>query len=248
MSFSLYKIISYLLNGKEITNTLNNIEESTVVEETINPDNEETTITKEDPYWDFIKMNLINVDLTELKKQNKDTVGWIQIKSTNINYPFVQTTNNDYYLTHQFNKKYNAAGWIFMDYRNNIKNTNEKNTILYGHSMLNKSMFGTLSEMFKSSWLKDKSNYIINISTESENTIWAVFSMYTIEDTTDYIQTSFFDDEEYQKFLNMIKDRSKYNFNVSLSPSDRILTLSTCHTNNNRRVVHAKLIKRELKQ
>ena len=52
-------------------------------------------------------MNLINVDFEELKNTNPDTLGWIQVNGTNINYPFVQTNNNDYYLNHSYNKKYN---------------------------------------------------------------------------------------------------------------------------------------------
>ena len=55
-----------------------------------------------------------------------------QEKRNQINYPFVQTSDNDYYLNHSFNKKYNDAGWVFMDYRNNASNF-DKNTILYAH-------------------------------------------------------------------------------------------------------------------
>lgn len=61
-------------------------------------------IQKNNPYWDYIKMNLINVDFEELKNTNPDTLGWIQVNGTNINYPFVQTNNNDYYLNHSYNK------------------------------------------------------------------------------------------------------------------------------------------------
>ena len=66
--------------------------------------NQDTNLPKSDPYWDYIKMNLIDVDFKELKKVNSDTKGWIQVNGTNINYPFVQTVDNDYYLNHTFNK------------------------------------------------------------------------------------------------------------------------------------------------
>ena len=55
---------------------------------------------------------------TKLKRINSDTVGWIEVESTNIGYPIVQTTDNNYYLTHSFDKASNDAGWVFMDYRN----------------------------------------------------------------------------------------------------------------------------------
>ena len=116
-------------------------------------------------------MNLLDVDFTELEKINKDVKGWIQVNGTNINYPFVQTSNNDYYLTHSFNRDYNSAGWIFMDYRNNINNL-DKNTILYGHSRLDKTMFGSQKNLLKSDWYKDKNNHIIKLSTNNTNTLW----------------------------------------------------------------------------
>ena len=72
-------------------------------------------------------MNLIDVDFTELKQTNSDVIGWIQVNGTNINYPFVQTNDNSYYLTHAFNKSYNDAGWVFLDYRNN--DTNNRNIV-----------------------------------------------------------------------------------------------------------------------
>ena len=87
---------------KEITTTTNNI------------DKQSTTKTQ-NIYYDYTKINLIDVDLNELTKINKDTKGWIQVKGTNINYPYVQTKNNDYYLTRSFDKKYTDAGWVFMD-------------------------------------------------------------------------------------------------------------------------------------
>ena len=66
-------------------------------------------------------MNM-NTFMKELKKINNDVRGWIQVNGTNINYPFVQTNNNDFYLKHSFDKSYNSSGWIFLDYRNNINN------------------------------------------------------------------------------------------------------------------------------
>lgn len=203
-------------------------------------------IKKEDPYWDFIEMNLIDVDFDELKKKNNNTKGWIQVNGTYINYPFVQTNNNDYYLNHSFDKTVNAAGWVFMDYRNNIKDF-DKNTILYAHGRLNKKMFGSLKNILTSGWLNNKNNYVIKLSTEKENTLWQVFSVYHIPTTNDYIQTVFKSEEEFLQFGNKLLSRSAYDFKTTISKEDKILTLSTCYNEEEKVVMHAKLIKKEVK-
>ena len=135
-------------------------------------------------------MNLINVNFKDLKKINNDTVGWIQVNGTNINYPFVQTKDNTYYLKKDFNKKYNSAGWVFMDYRNNISNF-DKNTILYAHGRVDGTMFGSLKNIIKSNWYNVKSNHVVKLSTEYENTLWQVFSIYRIPQTSDYLNIDF---------------------------------------------------------
>ena len=197
-------------------------------------------------YWDFIKMPLISVDFAELLKRNPNTVGWIHVNNTNINYPVVQTQNNDDYLHKAFDGSPNQAGWIFADYRNDMKNF-DKNTIIYGHSRLNKTMFGSLFQVLNQSWYQDKYNQVILFSTPTENTMWQVFSTYKIDLETYYLQTNFSNDASYETFLNTLKERSKYPFNVNLDASDKIITLSTCSdaAGTGRIVLHAKLIKRE---
>lgn len=248
---SLAKIIRWNNDNKNVDNLINTIENTTTVNEKEDTDkteviNQVEDIPKSNPYWDYIKMNLIDVDFTELKKTNNDVKGWIQVNGTNINYPFVQSNDNKYYLTHAFNKSYNDAGWVFLDYRNN--GTNNKNTIIYAHSRLDKTMFGTLKKIMSNGWLNDTNNYIIKISTENENTLWQVFSTYIIPNTNDYIQTTFNSDTDYLNFLNMLINRSEHNFNTTINENDNILTLSTCYSDNEKTVVHAKLIKREIKQ
>ena len=159
---------------------------------------------------------------------------------TNINYPFVQTIDNDYYLNRSYDKTYNNAGWIFLDYRNN--EFNDKNTIIYGHGRINGTMFGSLKDTLKSSWQDNKDNYIIKISTEKENSIWQIFSVYKIATTSDYLQTTF-SDNEFESFISLIKGRSSYNFETNVTNEDKVLTLSTCYNDNDKMVVHAKLIK-----
>lgn len=246
---SSFQIIKWTKDNKNTNKETNKITDNIKVKKT-NKDTklieQNTEIANSNPYWDFIKMKLIDVDLNELKKQNNETVGWIQVKGTNINYPFVQHSDNSYYLSHDFSKNKNNAGWLFLDYRNNINQMN-KNTIIYGHGRLDKTMFGSLKNIFKSDWLNDQNNYVIFISTEKENTMWQVFSTYRIKTTSDYLRINFQNDNDYQNFLDMITKRSEHNFNTPINTNDNILTLSTCYNNEKKVVLHAKLIKYQKK-
>lgn len=248
--FCLIKIFIWGKNNKDTSKVIEDINNSVNV--TLREDDSNTEIvndTKEEvtsDYWYYIKFPLIDVDITELKEKNSDTVGWINVNNTNINYPFVQGKDNSYYLNHSFDKKYNEAGWVFLDYRNS-KDLNNKNTILYAHSRLDKTMFGSLSKVLKSSWYNNKDNHIIRLSSDTENTLWQIFSVYKISEESYYITTNFNTNEEYSKFLNTIKQRSIHNFNTNLDVNDKILTLSTCYSDTERTVVHAKLIKRSPK-
>lgn len=248
--FCLIKILSWNKDNNSTENIINDINREVNVVEREDDDNTEmVNDTKEEvtsDYWYYIKFPLIDVDITKLKEKNKDTVGWINVNNTNINYPYVHTSDNSYYLNHSFDKSYNEAGWVFLDYRNN-SDLNNKNTILYAHSRLDKTMFGSLSKTLKSSWYSNKDNHIIRLSTEYENTLWQIFSVYKIPEESYYITTNFSTDEEYSDFLNTIKKRSIYNFNTNLDINDKVLTLSTCYSDTERTVVHAKLIKRSLK-
>ena len=247
---SITKVIKWYIDSKNTETQISNITEKSEVIET--EDNESTEvinngqIIESDPYWDYIKLNLIDVDFTELKKINNDVVGWIQVKNTNVNYPFVQTSDNEYYLSHTFNKNYNSAGWVFLDYRNSIE-SDDNNFIIYAHGRLDNTMFGSLRNILTNGWLNNVENHVIKISTESENTLWQLFSVYRIPTTNDYIKTNFSSDTEYSEFLELITGRSAYNFNTVVDVKDRILTLSTCYDDNDKVVLHAKLIKRNKK-
>lgn len=246
---SIKDIIKWKIDSNKIDKQLNEIQEIVEIEEV--DETEEVEIIKQDeeipqanPYWDYIKMNLINVEFNELNKINSNTKGWIQVNGTNINYPFVQGKDNKYYLTHSFDKSYNSAGWVFLDYRNNI-NSLSKNTIIYAHGRLDTTMFGSLKNILKSGWLNNTDNYVVKLSTETENTLWQVFSVYHIPTTNDYIQVEFSSNEEFNNWTLMLMNRSAYNFNTSVSENDNILTLSTCYNDNEKVVLHAKLIKKE---
>lgn len=197
---------------------------------------------EDNPYWDFIKMNLMDVDLKNLLLTNDETKGWIQVAGTNVNYPFVQHSDNEYYLKHSFDKSANSAGWAFIDYRNDAKMT-DKNTIFYAHGRVDTTMFGSLRHILYNGWLSDRAHFMVRTSTPETNGIWQIFSVYHLPTTTDYLKTNFSNDDEYQEFLEMITERSAYDFQAKPNSNDQIITLSTCYNNQERIVVHAKLIK-----
>lgn len=182
------------------------------------------------------------VDFNKLKEQNSDAVAWIKVNNTNIEYPVVKGSNNSFYLNHSFDKSNNSAGWIFADYRNKFDNT-DKNIVIYGHNMKDNSMFGSLKNILNSDWYDNEENTNIILYTENEKCIYKVFSIYKIESEDYYITTEFENDKKFEQFVNTIKKRSIKEFDIDVSESDNILTLSTCANNNKYRVVlHAKKI------
>ena len=245
LAISTFKIINWFIDNHKVDDIADDLTKEVKEVPSDNAENINPPEDKADDYWDYIKMDMLSVSFDDLIKKNKDTVGWIKVNGTNINYPFVQTTNNDYYLTHAYDGSYNDAGWIFADYRNDMINFN-RNTIIYGHGRLNKSMFGSLKNILNSDWFDNKDNYIVKLSTPYENTLWQVFSVYSIKAESYYITTDFINDNDYLKFLNTMKSRSNFAFSANVGVNDKILTLSTCLNDNGYRVVmHAKLIKRE---
>ena len=243
--YSGIQILNWFKDTNKIKDEMTQINEVVTITEVSKEENTEIIETKEEkssPYYDYIKMDLIDVDFKELKNVNSDTKGWIKVNGTNINYPFVQTNNNDYYLNHSITKQRNSAGWVFMDYRNSINSFN-KNTIIYAHARVNQYMFGTLKSTLKSNWLNNTNNHVIKLSTEKQNTLWQVFSVYHIPTTNDYIQTTFYNNDEFLEFVTMLQNRSIHKFNTTVNKNDKILTLSTCYGSNEKLVVHAKLIK-----
>lgn len=184
--------------------------------------------------------NKYTVDFNLLKRQNSDTVAWIKVNGTNIEYPIVKAKDNEYYLTHSFDKSSNSAGWIFADYKNKFDGT-DKNIVIYGHNRKDKSMFGSLRNILSSEWQNNSENTEITFVSENENCIYKVFSVYQIEKENYYIKTNFNSSSEFEKFLETIKTRSVKDFETPVSSADSILTLSTCAANDDyRTVLHAK--------
>ena len=221
--FSGTKIVIWYMNNQNNKKISDEIAEFVTVDE-----------TKEDEKY--------AVDFEKLKEKNSDVVAWLKVNGTNIETTVVKTTDNDYYLTHNFNKEYNSAGWIFADYKNKLDGT-DKNLVIYGHNMRDDSMFGSLKWVINEDWYNNEDNKYITLITENETQVYEVFSVYQIEKEDYYIQTNFNTEKEFNTFAQTIKKRSKKDFNVDVNKEDNILTLSTCANNNKYRVVlHAKKI------
>ena len=185
-----------------------------------------------------------NIDFKVLKDANKDTIAYLKVNGTNINYIVVKGKDYNYYLNHNFNKEYNIAGWIFADYHNKFDET-DKNIIIYGHNTKDGSMFGTLKNILNKDWYENKDNHKVVIVTEMGTYYYQVFSTYSIISEDYYINTKFNNDSDFDNFVKNLKSRSIYDFGIEVSNDDKILTLSSCIGNGKKRVVlHAKLVKK----
>ena len=237
-------LVNWGLENKKTDDILSDVYDAAEVKEittTTKKEENESVTTTTSLYDKYESMNILEVNFDNLKGINPDTVGWIKVPGTKINYPFVHTKDNEYYLKHTFDKTSNKKGWVYLDYRNNIDNLS-KNTILYAHGLVNNQMFGSMRRVVKQSWYNNKNNRIITIVTPRGNQKWQGFSTYTIEPESYYITTSFKDNDEFNNFINTLKQRSVYNYGVEVNASDKILTLSSCYDDKKRMVLHAKLI------
>lgn len=206
-----------------------------------NGDGEEQVYYDDNLYRKYAATSVSEVSFPDLRNNNSDVVAWIVVDGTNINYPIVQTDNNDYYLYHDINGTSKISGWTFMDYRNSVSML-DQNTIFYGHNLLNKTAFGSISNIFTDDWFYSSSHKII-VATEYGRFVYQIFSNYYIEPEVYYLQNNFSSNAAYQEFLDTLKGRSIYDYGVDLGVNDRIITLSTCtEDNTGRKVVHAKLI------
>ena len=191
------------------------------------------------------KKDEFKIDFKTLKEQNPDTIAYLKVNNTKIDYIVVKTKDNSYYLKHNFEKKWNIAGWIFGDYHNRFDGTDD-HLVIYGHDTKDGSMFGTLKNVLNKDWYENPDNYQVTLVTEKGNYKYQVFSTYSIEQEDYYINTEFYSAKEFSDFVKTIKSRSIYNYGTEVNENDKILTLSSCLGDGSKRVVlHAKLIKEE---
>ncbi|MCH5196452.1 MAG: class B sortase [Oscillospiraceae bacterium] len=177
----------------------------------------------------------INEEYAALYAENSDFVGWITIPGTNIDYPVVQTTDNDYYLHKAFDKTWLFEGTIFADYRGPITSGGmPHNTVIYGHNMLYKYQFTALTNYKKDiSFLR--MSPIIDFNTLYGDGKYKVFAVFVVNwedkygDVFDYTGNTYFHNQaEFYDYVLECGDRSIYDTGVDVEYGDEFLTLSTC--------------------
>lgn len=182
----------------------------------------------------------------DLYNQNKSLIGWVKIADTIIDYPVMQTVNNEYYLDHNFHQEYDKNGSIFLDASCSIY-PRSTNLIIYGHHMKSGSMFGSLQNYQSESYYENH-KYIQFDTIYEQGTYEVMFvfrdRVYSQEDVN-FKYYEFIDansEEEFYSYMNEMAAASYYETGVVAQYGDRLLTLSTCdyQQDNGRFVVVAK--------
>lgn len=202
------------------------------------------------------------IDFAALLATNPDTVAWIEIPGTNINYPVVQTTNNETYLSRTFDGGTSISGTIFLDAANAANFTNV-NSILYGHHRYDRTMFADLDLIYNGTLAADTPVYLY--LPDGSRATYRVFSAYITENDPVSIDPA---TSDFAAFATTMLARSERDFDLDPlavspqftsadtsptptdheeTPSPRILTLSTCVANDDRRyLIHAVLTEFQL--
>jgi len=216
-------------------------EEIVIIEETNEiPLNEEPVMEDID---DEIAKTLMDTDLNTLRETNSDVIGWIVIPDTQLSYPLMQSSDNQFYLEHTWDKVKSSSGSIFMERLNN-DDLSHYHTLIYGHRMADGSMFGTLKYYTSEEFLE--AHPFVYIVNDKGVYKYQVFSVYEASVGSRTYQIGFKDDRSKEDFISHCVDSSVINTDISPSSDDKILTLSTCTalgSKTNRLVVHTKLEK-----
>jgi SrtB family sortase len=232
-------IIYWFVNGTYTEDLLGGITEEEVVGVEV-PAYGEPQLPKEK------QIPFIETDFSKLKERNSDTVAWLRVDAADISIPIVQSTDNEYYLNHDIDKKVSNMGWVFADTRNNMEFLGE-NTVLYGHNVYNKQMFGNLKKLLNVDPDKKEQAKIIQFNTPTKQMVFEITSVY-VTDYKDwkYVSVDFAGEEGKNNFITRMRDKNTVDVfdRNDLSVHDQFLTFSTCYGpagTSERLVVHAKL-------
>ena len=239
---SLIYLAVYFLKPKDDENT-NNIDDMENIEDLPEVDTTTEDISKIDSK--FVEK------VKELQQENSDVKGWIKIDGTGVNYPMVQTTDNNYYVRRNYKKESSRYGSIFINYKSDIKDVNS-NVIIYGHDMKNDSqMFGDLIKYIDKNFYNE--HPIITIATDEEESEYEIISVfksrifYEGEEDNEFVYYHCFDfnnKEEYNYYVSNSKAIALYDTGKTAKYGEQIITLITCEYSqeNGRLVVVAKKI------
>lgn len=196
-----------------------------VTEEEPEPSGEETGLPAEkDPVE-------IPIDFAALQEKNPDVYAWIRVSGTSIDYPILQSQeDNSYYLTHTLDREKKAEGAIFTE-NYNSKTFQDPNTVIYGHDMKNGSMFQSLHNYMDRSFFD--SNRDITVYLPEKILHYRIFAAYLYDNRHLLLSFDFWNKEEYQQYLNTIfsmRDMNSFvDTSMEVTNEDKIITLSTCY-------------------
>ena len=181
------------------------------------------------------------IDFDSLSKINPDIVGWIGIEGLEIDYPIVQTKDNEFYLNHLFSLEKNKLGAIFMDYRSNSK-FKDRNTIVYGHNMKNGSMFSSLTNYKKQDYY-DANPDILLITKELKYRV-DFFAGVIVDGSYESVRLDFSNEDDFTQYIDSLVEMSTFKSAVTVGSEDRIISLVTCsyEYNNARYALYGKLV------
>ena len=189
------------------------------------------------------------LQVAELKKQNSDIVGWLEIEGTNINYPVVQGQDNDFYMTHDYKKETSTSGSLFLD-KDYDWSVPSSNLLIYGHNINNGLMFQELLKYEDEEFYKQHPS--IRFTTETDDSEYEIISVFKsrvyYKSEKNVFRYYYFinaeNEEEYNNFVNSAKEASLYDTGKTAKYGDQLITLSTCsyHTEDGRFAVVARKI------
>ena len=173
------------------------------------------------------------LQLEELQKQNSEIIGYLEIEGTNISYPVCQTTNNDYYLTHNYKKEKASLGSLFLDKDFDL-NKPSTNYLIYGHRSNSGTMFEDLIKYSEESFYKEHPT--IRFTTTAEDATYEIISIFYsrvyYKDEKNVFRYYYFVDaqneEEFNDYVENCKKVSIYDIETTATYGDQLLTLSTC--------------------
>lgn len=177
-------------------------------------------VTKE-----MVKAWLELIDTEKLRKENGDYACWMYAPGTPIDYPVVHGEDNEYYLNHLFGGKKNSSGSLFIDYRN-LSGFRDPNTLIYGHAMTNKSMFGTLIQYEEQAYYEGNP-YVLVIADE-QILLLEIFAGYTTTYRDHSYDLSLSDEDAMQEFIDKALEKSDFETQVDVQTTDNVVTLATC--------------------
>lgn len=172
----------------------------------------------------------IPIDFQKLQEENPDIYAWIQIPGTKIDYPVLQNGFDDsFYLDHTADGAYGAIGSIYTE-RQTAKDFSDFNTVMYGHNVPNGTMFRGLHQYEDPQFLKEHPEVIIY--TPDAKRVYTIFAAVVYDDRHILNTFDFTKESHRQEFLDSVRQSrnmaNQFREDVSVTPKDRILTLSTC--------------------